>query len=254
MSANSLASASPASTVAQLLHIGTGSLAAGAPLYLGDGSTTILTLSNAGLTVAGTLTATTLSAANATLSATLTANNLVVKGSASAGITLTRLGTVARSQALADAPGTLHPVIRAVVAATAINGTTTAAAVTLSWENGSALPAGTYRVRGMFVCQSILTTTGVQLTLNGPSAQTAAMFLEWFQNGVAGAAVAAWGTAYAATSAPVATTPFLQNVEGLLTLSADSATVPTLMLTAEVAGTNAVQVNAGSFIEFERIL
>ena len=52
------AGASPAGTVAQLLHIGTGNLAAGAVIRLGDGSSTILTLSTTALTVAGNLTVT----------------------------------------------------------------------------------------------------------------------------------------------------------------------------------------------------
>ncbi len=58
MASNNLlaASASPASTVAQLLHIGTASLAAGAIIRLGDGSSTILTLSTTTLTVGGGLT------------------------------------------------------------------------------------------------------------------------------------------------------------------------------------------------------
>ena len=239
MSSNSLASASPASTVGQLLHIGTGTLAAGAPLRLGDGSATILTLSTTGLTIAGTL----------------TAANLVVMGSSSAGITLTRLGTVARSQALADAPGTLHPVIRAVVNATTINSTTTPANLPLTWENGSALQAGTYRVRGHFACQSSLTTTGVQLSLNGPASVGGAMALVWYRAGAVAAVTTAFNVAYAPTAgSAIASTPFLQTVEGLVTLTLDASPVPSLTLTSSAASTLGAQVYAGSFIEFERVL
>lgn len=46
MSANNLASASPASTYAQLLHIGTGNFTAGASVLLGDGSSSPLYLGN----------------------------------------------------------------------------------------------------------------------------------------------------------------------------------------------------------------
>jgi hypothetical protein len=49
---------SPANTKAQLLHIGTGNLAAGAAVRLGDGTATQLTLSSAGAAVAGDISAT----------------------------------------------------------------------------------------------------------------------------------------------------------------------------------------------------
>lgn len=57
MASNSLSGAgvTPANTKAQLLHIGTGNLAAGVVVRLGDGTATTLTLSSTGISVAGTL-------------------------------------------------------------------------------------------------------------------------------------------------------------------------------------------------------
>ena len=237
MASNNLASVSPASTYPQLLHIGTGSLSSGALLRLGDGTATVLTLSTTGLTVAGAL----------------TTNTAGLMGGAAAGITLTRLGTVARSQALADAPGTLHPVIRFVVNATTASTSTTPAALPLTWENGSALAAGTYLVRGSILCQSAATTTGCQLRLDGPSAQTGSMALTWSQGYQGVAQVNSWGTLYASSSSFIAGYPFMQTLDGIVTLTADSTTVPSLYLASEVGGSS-VQVFAGSFIEFERIL
>ena len=49
MSANNLTGSSPAATRAQLLHIGTGVLASGAVVRLGDGTATALTVSDVGI-------------------------------------------------------------------------------------------------------------------------------------------------------------------------------------------------------------
>ncbi|MDP3850094.1 MAG: hypothetical protein Q8Q59_06310 [Luteolibacter sp.] len=63
MASNTLSGAgvSPANTKAQLLHIGTGNLAAGAVVRLGDGTATPLTISSAGISVAGSIAATSMS-------------------------------------------------------------------------------------------------------------------------------------------------------------------------------------------------
>jgi len=58
MPTNSLAGAAPSAFFPQLLHIGTGTLGAGAQLRLGDGTRTSLTLSSAGIAVAGNIAAT----------------------------------------------------------------------------------------------------------------------------------------------------------------------------------------------------
>ncbi len=63
---------SPANTKAQLLHIGTGTLGAGAVVRLGDGTATPLTVSGTGLSVAGALAATTLAISGASALASLT--------------------------------------------------------------------------------------------------------------------------------------------------------------------------------------
>ncbi|MCU0751417.1 MAG: hypothetical protein MUF86_11395 [Akkermansiaceae bacterium] len=64
MSSNTLSGAgvTPAATKHQLLHIGTGTLGAGAVVRLGDGTATPLTLSSAGISVAGSIAATSMSA------------------------------------------------------------------------------------------------------------------------------------------------------------------------------------------------
>lgn len=60
MASNTLTGVSPASTRHQLLHIGTGTLGAGAVVRLGDGTSTPLTISSAGISVAGSIAATSL--------------------------------------------------------------------------------------------------------------------------------------------------------------------------------------------------
>lgn len=60
MASNTLTGVSIASTKDQLLHIGTGTLGAGAVVRLGDGSSTPLTLSSSGISVAGSIASTTL--------------------------------------------------------------------------------------------------------------------------------------------------------------------------------------------------
>jgi hypothetical protein len=61
MASNTLSGAgvSPANTKDQLLHIGTGNLAAGAVVRLGDGTSTPLTISATGISIAGAVVATT---------------------------------------------------------------------------------------------------------------------------------------------------------------------------------------------------
>jgi hypothetical protein len=58
MATISLTGAAPSAFYTQLIHTGTGTLAGGATLRLGDGTATCLTLSTAGLAVAGTISAT----------------------------------------------------------------------------------------------------------------------------------------------------------------------------------------------------
>jgi hypothetical protein len=58
---NTLTGFSPAATRGQLLHIGSGVLATGAIVRLGDGTATPLTISSTGLAVDGSLSATTMS-------------------------------------------------------------------------------------------------------------------------------------------------------------------------------------------------
>ena len=89
MSSNTLSGAgiSPANTKAQLLHIGTGNLAAGAVVKLGDGTSTPLTISAAGISVDGAVAATSVTATNMTTTG-LTVTNVTAGG----GGTLTLTG------------------------------------------------------------------------------------------------------------------------------------------------------------------
>lgn len=67
MASNTLTGVSPASTRQQLLHIGTGTLGAGAVVRLGDGTSTPLTISSAGISVAGSIAATSLTISGVTV-------------------------------------------------------------------------------------------------------------------------------------------------------------------------------------------
>ena len=69
MASNTLSGAgvTPANTKAQLLHIGTGTLGAGAVVRLGDGTATPLTISSAGISVAGSIAATSLTISGVTV-------------------------------------------------------------------------------------------------------------------------------------------------------------------------------------------
>jgi hypothetical protein len=69
MASNTLSGAgvSPANTKSQLLHIGTGTLAAGAVVRLGDGTATPLTISSAGISVAGSIAATSMTLSGVTV-------------------------------------------------------------------------------------------------------------------------------------------------------------------------------------------
>ena len=255
MASNNLTGTSPSATLNQLLHIGVGTLSAGCPVRLGDGSATCLTLATTGITVAGNITASgAISTGSLVATGTLTtAGDLVATGTLStAGLVIGRLGTVARSVKISDSSGALHPTLRAVVTAGASNSTTTLAALTLAWENGSALLAGTYQVRGKFLCRCATVGTGTRLQINGPSAQTTVFNGNWFLEGAPAKRITAWAVLYDTTTAPVAAAPYLQTFEGFLVLSADSATPPTIQL-ASGAATYSAEVLAGSFLEFERL-
>ena len=69
MASNTLSGAGVtlANTKAQLLHIGTGTLGAGAVVRLGDGTATPLTISSAGISVAGSIAATSLTISGVTV-------------------------------------------------------------------------------------------------------------------------------------------------------------------------------------------
>lgn len=116
MASNTLSGAgvTPANTKNQLLHIGTGTLGAGAVVRLGDGTATPLTISTAGISVAGTLNVT----GNATLSGTLTLGSLASPLVFSAPDALSGAGAVSTTSAM-----TLFTSTGASQALTLANGT-----------------------------------------------------------------------------------------------------------------------------------
>lgn len=111
------AGATPAGTVSQLLHIGTGTLAGGAVIRLGDGSSTILTLSTTGLTVGGNLTVTGALQGNTQLAGPLVftgVQSLSGAGAVDQTLPVTLFTSTGASQALTLADGT-HGQIKTIV-------------------------------------------------------------------------------------------------------------------------------------------
>ena len=99
MASNTLSGAgvSPSNTKAQLLHIGTGNLAAGAVVRLGDGTATPITISSSGISVSGSITANTL-----TVSQTITLAGVPVRPTVWKVLTGNVVATDTTPVALAD--------------------------------------------------------------------------------------------------------------------------------------------------------
>lgn len=225
MSTNSLAGAAPSAFYPQLLHLGTGTLAAPFPLRMGDGTQLPITILPTGLGAA-----------------TLRVGNT----------DLTQPGVTARGVRVADADGSLFPMWQASVAADATNNTVTPAALTLAWHglaSAPTLPAGSYALTAMVLCRSAATTTGVQLTLTGPAATVCATL--WTVAGVYPSHVAGIPAAFAPTAAPVAAAPFLTRLDATFTLDAAGA-APGLSLASEVAASMA-EVLAGTHLLIRKV-
>jgi len=144
--ATSLASKSigaPDNSFAWYLQSGGISLATGFPVALGNGTETQLWLDSSGI------------------------------GIRSAGGFVSHiesLASAARLVKLADAPGVLQPAAQGIITAEVTNSTTTPepiAALSLPLE-ANAL----YEIEAILLAKSAATTTGVQLRLTGPAAQT----------------------------------------------------------------------------------
>lgn len=181
MSFNNLhdAGASPAATVSQLLHIGTGTAAA-ATVRTGDGTATVMELVSGGLKINGTL--------NVTGAVTID-GALTVVGA------LTALGV---------------PVIKRLTADVTAATTTQVALTDLDFVPVS---GAVYLVELALIATSAATTTGVQIVNTGGAgtlvlAEPNSAF-----------SISAIGGTYAPTAAPVATNNFGILLQGVFTAS-----------------------------------
>jgi hypothetical protein len=80
MSSNTLSGVSPASTFDQLLHCGTGTLAAGFAVRLGDGTASPLTISSTGISSPIVSATTSISSPRATFNASTADNKITIQG------------------------------------------------------------------------------------------------------------------------------------------------------------------------------
>lgn len=209
----------------QLIHVGTGTLAAPFSPRAGDGTLLPFTIRPTGLGAA-----------------TIRVGNT----------DLTQPGGTERAVRLADADGSILPEWLATVAANATNNTVTPAALTLAWHglaSAPTLPAGSYELTAKILCRSAATTTGVQLTLTGPATTTCATL--WTVAGIYPTHVAGFPAAFAPTAAPVAAVPFITRLDCAFVMAASGA-APGLSLNSEVASSMA-EVLAGTVLSIRKV-
>lgn len=200
------------------LHSSGGTLAAGFAVGLGTGDDTPLWLSSTGVGV---------------------------KSAGGFVCWLVSNATATQTVNLADFSGTLYPETRVYLGANKSNNTVTTSAI----AGFTFMPdvSATYEVEMILLATSAATTTGVQLTLTGPAAGASITLVQ--DN--APLSITAIGGVYAATSAPVATTPFLIVLRGILTTATVVSAAIGLSLASEVAASQ-VQILAGSMLKFRR--
>ena len=124
MPANSLTGSSLSSTYTQLLHCGTGTLAAGFVVRLGDGTASPLTISSTGISAPIVSATTSISAPRATFNASTADNKITISGYGAAtglGILFTPVSDTATVTAcrFTNAAGTMVGSITTTAAATA---------------------------------------------------------------------------------------------------------------------------------------
>jgi hypothetical protein len=172
---------------------------------------------------------------------------------------MTTLATANRQVNLRDADGDIQPEITAVLAADATNSTVTPTAV-----SGFEVPVAagsTYDFEILCIVQSAATTTGVRLMLDGPTAQTS--FVSYEIEHATGTTLtvsnqrrqllSAFGTEILQLDSPVAATPFIQRIRGVLKTTGSTPAVPvSLKLSSEVAAST-VTLMAGSVMRFRKI-
>jgi hypothetical protein len=222
---NTLAATAPSVFYPQLIHAGTGTMAAEFPLRFGEGSTLPVSILPTGMAAA-----------------TVRIGNSAI----------TQPGATARTLRLTDADGSLVPEWLATVDADESNNTVTPVELGISWHGLSAaptLPAGCYQISARIVCRTTATTNGVQLTLTGSTATVVAT--AWSMPGVVDTHLAAFPAVFAATSSPAANEPFLVRVEGVFVLAVPG-TAPSLWFNSETAATVA-EVLEGSAYSIRKI-
>lgn len=222
----------PDNAFAWYLQSGGGTLAAGFPVALGNGTETSLWLDSAGIGVRSS-------------------GGFVSK--------IASRATATRALQIADAAGVLFPAIEGKLAADASNSTTTAAALAdlaLTLEASSL-----YEIEGVLLASSPLTTTGVQMRLTGPTAQTEFVCYELGHNtgttlttgNFRRQLLTAFDTNMANLDAPAASTVFPVFIRGFLkTTGTTPATALGVQFNSEV-GASSVTIKAGSFLRARRI-
>lgn len=158
-----------------------------------------------------------------------------------------------------DGQVTLNRTVKAVLAATFSNSTTTGAEVpdfSLSLETDK-----TYLVSGVMVCTSTATTRGVQLRVTGPSASVSWMQLQtsWFDTNTLstdnnrGQRTSSFGTWVNAVTAPEAGGNYLTMINGMIRTNGTTPASDVRMEMRSSASTFAAELKAGSYLKFEEL-
>lgn len=203
---------------AWLLHMSGTTLAVGGQVSLGNGNDTPLYLSSTGVGI---------------------------KSAGGFVVTIVSQATAARTVNLADYAGSLYPETRLYLATTKTVSSTTADPIA-SFGFTPEINA-TYEVVLELIATSAATTTGVQLVVTGPAVGAS---LTLVQDNTALSVVAIGGT-YAATSSPVATTPFGIVLRGIFSTGGAVSADFGLSLKSEVNASQ-VQILAGSKMTVRR--
>ncbi|MBK1884096.1 hypothetical protein JIN85_16875 [Luteolibacter pohnpeiensis] len=188
----------------------------------------------------------------------LTANGVGVTNGGGYTTETRTLATADRVIEYADGSGKLFPVLSASLATDYSNDTVTAEAVP---SFSVAVEAGAlYEIDALMILQTALATTGVQISLEGPSAQTSYLSaeVEYFTNSAAGTdgittqLITAFATTVAMNNAAT-TLPFTMRIRGVLKLTGSTPASPvSLTIKSEVGGSE-VTIKAGSLLRFVKI-
>lgn len=232
MSSNTLSGSgvSPATTKAQILHIGTGTPGV-ATVRTGDGTATVLEFVSGGTKINGT---------HETTGNAVVGGNAIVSGNQSIGGTL-----VVGGQVTALGVPVFKRLTSDVTATTTTN-------VALTALNFTPVIGAVYQVELILIAQSVATTTGVKITNIGG---TGTLVLadpagSYAVAGYPSYSIPAIGGTYSPINAPVANAPFGIRLEGVFV--ADSAADLAFAVLSEVAA-SAVTIKANSLLKITRI-